>query len=57
MTSQIIYCQCGELATAGRYCLPCLNDETAGISNEELEAAASILDRIIEPKTNPDNTE
>lgn len=45
MTSQIIYCQCGDPATAGRYCLPCLNDETDGISTEELEAAASILDQ------------
>ena len=45
MTSQII-CQCGEPATCGRYCLICLNDEAGGISTEELEAAARILDRV-----------
>ena len=38
-------CQCGALATVGRYCRACLVGETANLSGDELAAAAAVLDR------------
>ena len=49
MTSQTqtATCICGRKVTRGRYCEPCLRDETEGnpITHEDLQAAAAHYDR------------